>query len=147
MIGRIGKIGQTRQQEIKEGKNAITYPPLYVVFDEIYSYTEADSSYTQTTSLFNNSSDGDELMWVGEDDIIPDDDLAEYKKDNPDEDIKQLKVGHHDRFITVCFTRQAAEDFIKRERHNLNNPRIWVAFIPWRNFELREIGVMFGDEN
>ncbi|MEW6171295.1 MAG: hypothetical protein AB1472_07055 [Candidatus Omnitrophota bacterium] len=53
-------------------------------------------------------------------------------------------ISFHE-FITCCFTMQAAEDFIWREKHNLKNPQIWVGHIPWRNFELREILKILGD--
>ena len=39
------------------------------------------------------------------------------------------KVGYITRwkFVTCCFTHVAAEDYIRQNKHNLTNPRIYVA--------------------
>lgn len=53
----------------------------------------------------------DEFTW-------PHDDGAHY-----------VKVRYKERwnFVTACFTRQAAEDYIKANKHNLHSPRVYVA--------------------
>ncbi len=148
----IEKIKMVRQREIEEGKNLATSFPLYIVYDEIKSYHEGDSDYDVTTSLFSNNrdtycyaysydGDGVELTEQEYEDYTPTED------DPPKEKFECVRVGYHDRFITCCFTWEAAEIFIENERHNLTKPRIYVAHIPWRNVQLREIAKLLGDKN
>lgn len=145
-----------RQKEIDEGKHAWTVPPLYVVYDILISVAPHDSGYQISTSLFDYS---DEFIRAGDEGHeIP----AEENKDNgwgwyrplavkdPEYDEPRqygpvLRKGYHDSFQTGCFTREAAEAFIERERHNLKRPRIYVHAIPDRNVELVEIGKILGD--
>lgn len=50
---------------------------------------------------------------------------------------KYVKVGYQDRweFVTACFTKEGAEAFIKRQKHNLKETRIWVDSL-YRNSEM-----------
>ncbi len=151
----IDEISATRQQEIEQGLNAFTVPPLYVVLDEVISVAEYDSAFSASTTLFDKSElyvradeDGNEIpaeQQVGDnwDHPLP------VKSDNDSDSITQynpvVKKSFHDRFVTVCFTRQAAEEFIKMEGHNLNNPRIYVFGVPRRNIQLTQIVKLMGD--
>lgn len=136
-------IKKRRQKEISEGKNAGTRNPLYVVYDQIQTYCEHDTSLDQSTTVFNH-----------EDEFVRFDSEGNEKKAeaNPDnwgyEKGKWsavVKKSFHDRFVTVCFTRKGAEDFIKAERHNLNKPRIYVEYAERRNIELHEVLKALGD--
>lgn len=124
----IDVIGRERQQEIRDGKHLATFPPLYVVYDQRETCCEPDTGFDQSTSLFDERS---EVKYV--------------EKDDSWEPGEELSVSYHDVFVTVCFTRAGAEDFIQAERHNLSNPRIYVHYIPRRNHELVAIGKLFGD--
>lgn len=149
-------IKSVRVQEIKEEKNACTYPPLYVVYDIIESACEHNTDYSQATTLFGIDDKYIRPLLDGEGDFIE----AESDTDKWDEEIEHtpegedealtyrpvLRVSHHDRFVTVCFTREAAEWFIKLERHNLKDPRIYVHAIPRRNLQLLELGRLLGDK-
>ena len=143
----INEIKTVRQQEIQENKNAWTVPPLYVVLDVVISVTEHNSDYSQSTSVFDYQ---DEYIRADEEGSELE---AEENTDKWDETITVeeteyrpvMRKGYHDRFVTICFTRKSAEDFIERERHNLSNPRIYVYGIPRRNIELVELGKLFGD--
>jgi hypothetical protein len=44
-----------------------------------------------------------------------------------------------DEFDQVCFTRQGAEEYIQRNRHNLKKPYIYVEHINRRNEEMRAV--------
>jgi hypothetical protein len=152
----IDAIKETRIQEIKDEKNACTYPPLYVVYDITETVCEHNTDYTQATTLFGIDDKYIRPLLDGEGEFIE----AEGDTDKWDEEIEHtpegeedaltyrsvLKMSHHDRFVTVCFTREAAEQFIKLERHNLKDPRIYVHGIPRRNVQLVELGKLFGDK-
>ena len=124
----IQRVKEMRQQEIKDGKNACTTPPLYVVFDQVKTYCEPDTEYgySQSTTLFDETS---KIEQVEVEDGV----------------FRELSVSYHDQFVTVCFTRAGAEEFIRGERHNLQKPQIYVHYIPRRNYELVDIGKLFGD--
>lgn len=123
-----------RQIEIANGEHVYTYPPLYVVYEQVETVVEASSNYDQNTTLFDDSPKYSTLS----------EEKEEFDEDtDTDEDIK---ICYHDRFVTVCFTRKAAEDFITAERHNLTNPRIYVHSIERRNIQLIEIGKILGDK-
>lgn len=57
-----------------------------------------------------------------------------------------VKKSFHDRFVTVCFTMEGAEGFIKAEGHNLTNPRVYVGHVGRRNVELRGVLGLLGDD-
>lgn len=135
-----------REQEIKEGKNAYTVPPLYVVYEEVRTFCEHTSQYDQSTTLFSKpKTEYVRVDGEGEEyDVLSYTDLwsRELVVDEGDEQFtlsEVLRKSSHDRFVTVCFTREAAEEFIKRERHNLRNPRIYVHAILRRNRELIDL--------
>lgn len=143
-----------RQQEIIDGKNAYTVPPLYVVYDTINSYSPHDSDWSASTSLFGYEEKYIRVEENGEGNYIEAENSIEGDWDEPltvkdTDDLlvyePVIKESTHDRFVTVCFTRQGAEDFISRERHNLKQPRIYVHGVERRNVELIEIVKLFGD--
>jgi hypothetical protein len=145
----IDKIKHTRQQEIEEGKNAATVPPIYVVLERIFSVCEITSDYSQGTTVFDDdeeyvrvNSDGDEMPAEQSRDkwreVIAVDEVLYYPV---------VKKSFHDRFVTVAFTRKAAEDYIEMDRHNLTNPRIYVFGVNRRNIELLELIKLLGDKS
>jgi hypothetical protein len=143
----INEIKTVRQQEIQDNNNAWTVPPLYVVLDVVISVTEHNSDYSQSTSVFNYQ---DEYIRADDEgsEIEAETNTDTWNEPITIEDTEYrpvMRKGYHDRFITVCFTRKSAEEFIERERHNLSNPRIYVYGIPRRNIELVELGKLFGD--
>jgi hypothetical protein len=137
------EIKQRRQKEILDGKNAATASPLYLVYDQSYTVCEHDTQYDQSTTVFNDSEK-----------YVRHDHEGGEKRAEPNTDIwgeekgkwsAVVKKSFHDRFVTVCFTRKGAEDFIKAERHNLTNPRIYVEYAERRNIELHEVLRALGD--
>jgi len=54
------------------------------------------------------------------------------------------KMGDRDRADTHCFTRQAANEYMVMNRHNLKKPYIIVEHIPAKNVEMRAIIEMLG---
>ncbi len=125
-------INDQRQKEIADEINLSTTFPLYVVYEDI-THVSPDSSYTQSTSMFSDKVDGIAIA-------------KDLDPEGESDDEQELTIGYHDRFVTCCFTRTAADDFIKNERHNLTNPRVWVDHIPHRNIEMRTLCVLFGDK-
>jgi len=137
-----------RRQEIAEGKNACTRNPLYLVYDTRYFVIENTSGFSPSASVFNNP---EEYIRGNVDDfedfivVSPSDDdfeEEEVQRAHPYEEGEirtygeVLKKVYYDRFVTVCFTREAAEAFIQADRHNLSNPRIYVDYCHHKNTEM-----------
>lgn len=63
-------------------------------------------------------------------------DAMEEKTDTSKLPWVKLGVIRTYRFVTACFTRKAAQEYIDANRHNLNEPRIYVASAH-RNYEFQ----------
>jgi hypothetical protein len=144
----IEKIKTAREKDIAENKMLNTANHIFVVFDVRYSFTEHSSPYEQSSSVFGYadeffrcSNEGETIE--AEDNTSTWDDTIEINGTTYN---SVCRVGYHDKFVTVCFTKEAADKFIESERHNLKTPRIYVEHIPRRNRELRELCKLFGDK-
>lgn len=120
--------------ELQTQDNAITADPLFVVFQEERIYGVSQDYQT------------DGYTWVGEDDssVTADDDEAKVLEKLLD-DGRELSIGGVTfqrvwykivpRFVTACFTRKGAENYIARNGHNLTRPYIYVESL-YRNDEM-----------
>jgi len=94
--------------------------------------------YNEKDEVINTIYHYDEKL--DEDEELIDDKYEYYTTFRP-----ALRRFKHDRFETVCFTRKSAEEFIKMERHNLKNPKIYVHACERRNLEMMEMLKLLGD--
>lgn len=132
-----------RQLEISAGENAATASPLYFVYQRGYTVVEPDTAYDQSTTRFGYMP---ELVRFDEDGNQK---AAEKDPSTWDEQKGKwrpvVKKVYHDKFVTVCFTRLAAENFIKAEKHNLKKPKIFVEYCERRNIEMQSVLAFLGD--
>ena len=121
------------REELRTQDNAITAEPLFVVYQEQRIYGVCDD-YT------------DDFEWVDEDDhsCVADEDEAKrldalHKDGRPTvlDGFEYLRIGYKTvpRFVTACFTRKGAEDYIACNGHNLTKPYIYVESM-YRNEEM-----------
>lgn len=136
-------IKKQRQKEIALGENLSTRNPIYVVYDQIYTVCEHDTIYEQNTTHFSVKEKFVRHDYNGGEKAAEPYSQKWYDKVGKWSPV--VKKSFHDRFVTVCFTRQAAKDFIEAERHNLTNPRIFVEYAQTRNKELLEVLKALGD--
>ena len=120
--------------KLRTQDNVCTHEPLFVVFQEERIYGVSPDYQT------------DGFTWVGEDDssIKADDDEAKVL-DQLLADDRELSIGGVTfervwyrivpRFVTACFTRKGAEDYMARNGHNLTKPYIYVESM-YRNEEM-----------
>ena len=120
--------------ELRTQDNAITADPLLVVLQEARIYGVSQDYQTNG------------YTWVGVDDssVTADDDETKVLDKLLDED-RELSIGGVTyervwyrivpRFVTACFTRKGAEDYIARNGHNLTKPYIYVESL-FRNAEM-----------
>ena len=123
------------REELRTQDNAITADPLFVVFQEERVYGVSQDYHTNG------------YTWVGEEDssVRADDDESKVLDKLLEEDDRELSIGGVTfervwyrtvpRFVTACFTRKGAEDYIARNRHNLTKPYIYVESM-YRNEEM-----------
>ena len=113
------------REELRTQDNAVTADPLFVVFQEERIYGVSQDYQTNG------------YTWVGADDssVTADDDEAKVLDKLLDAD-RELSIGGATyervwyrivpRFVTACFTRKGAEDYIACNGHNLTKPYIYV---------------------
>ncbi len=128
-----------------------TSQPMRLSEKEFSNYVEGEGK-PKKTEFIKRQDMPDEYVYIalGKEEWMTEPEFEKYypsveEGDIPKEDFRRLKRGFYDRFETCCFTMEAAEEFIKNERHNLSDPYIWVHSTPWRNLQLREVGALFGD--
>lgn len=124
----------TLRTELRTQDNAYTAEPMFVVFQEERIYGVSQDYQTNG------------YTWVGADDssVTADDDEAKVLDKLLHED-RELSIGGVTfdrvwyrivpRFVTLCFTRKGAEDYIARNGHNLTKPYIYVESM-YRNEEM-----------
>ena len=143
------------REELKTQDNLATANPLFVVYEwervptdseysdeyeyvdtdlqevigeteeELVEHVKSEGFETPTTAEFNAMQKLDVLAW------IKDKNLGEM----PIERVHYLKKR---RFITACFTRNAAQDFIDANDYHYKEPHIYVETL-WRNHEMQMI--------
>lgn len=114
--------------------NLMTDNPLFVVF--------------QKRRLFNVDDDGDGYEWrsrgewdeASEEQSEALDELVENFEETKLDGAEWMKSHYIELnvFVTACFTRKGAEDYIAANGHNLERPFIYVESL-WRNQEMIEI--------
>ncbi len=153
-IAFIEEVKAQRQKEVAGGENLHTAYPLYVVYSIRKSYADEYTDCQISTTLNDHEEYEDFTAWIKKDDgEVYFEDEKEYKKYLEDkennvteEDFKVMLGGCHDVFMTCCFTREAAEAFIRAERHNMDMPYVHVRCIPYRNQQLMRLVEVFGDK-
>lgn len=122
-------------EQMRTQDNAATANPLFVVY-------EIDRIYGMDTDYAD-----DNIVWVdAENDYIEADKkkhaaLERYRAYFSAEPRGWQRTAYieRNRFAMACFTREAAEDYIRRNRHNMKRPHIFVEHIPYRNWEMKTI--------
>jgi len=136
-----------RKREIAENKNGYTTNPLYVVYQSAESLSSSDDFQVGTSKFSEYQNDHYRRYTESGESFISDTDPewpadADHYEPVTVDDVEYkdvVRCGIHDEFVTACFTRAAAEEFIERERHNLRDPRIWVDSIPHRSTDMLEL--------
>lgn len=109
-----------------------TSDPIFLVQQKIreYGYSE---DYTGSFEWFDSEQqenvEGDRAKRLTA--------LENNLRDVPE---KYVRIYYQERweFVTCCFTREGAEAFIKKQKHNLKETRIWVDSL-YRNQEMIDV--------
>ncbi len=135
LLQRMREIGKELRAAYAEQRNRCTDAPLWLVQQKERTYG-FDPQYT----------DGEGVVWI---DVYNDHNEAdaeeharievEYNKTGDEPDGWRRTVYRDDWvFVTACFTERGAEEYIRRNGHNLKEPRIY-ADGSYRNEEFRAV--------
>ena len=124
---------RTVAKRMRTQDNACTADPIFIVYEKERIYG-LDTSYAD-----------DKIVWLdvygdyGEADDRKKRALDRYYRMYHQDPEGWTRTGYtdRDRFVTACFTRVAAEEYIKRDGHNLKRPHIYVEHINRRNWEMK----------
>lgn len=114
--------------QINTQDNRMTSHPIFLVQQKV-----------RTTGFDPGYSDNDQLCWIGDDGEVDEETSKKlfetYEKGGSISELYTL-TGFVDtwEFVTCCFTKAGAEEYIRVNGHNLTEPRIYVAS-GWRNEE------------
>lgn len=121
---RLAAIGEL----IRTQDNRITAEPIFIVQQKRMYAAHPDY-------------DHDRIAWIGADgEADPEEHAfleAEYQETGIEPDgWTRAAVGYYWDFVTACFSEQGCKDYLKRDGHNLREPRIYAAG-SYRNDEWR----------
>jgi hypothetical protein len=86
----------------------------------------------------------DAVTWICEGDDLDEEEAARceavYDETGNDKVGEASRTGYKDRweFVTACFTRRAADDFIAANKHRMTDPRVYVD-TAYRNHEWQQV--------
>lgn len=121
---RIAAIGEL----IRTQDNRITDSPIFIVQQRRRIYGIEDG-YCEN------------FVWIDGDNSYTDEERAvrdAERAENEEAEVEYRQCGYIDiwEFVTACFTEQGCKDYLKRDGHNLREPRIYAAG-SYRNEEWR----------
>ena len=123
-----------RKKEIKEGKNLATRQPIYVVLDLQENYVSGHSDYTNST---NYKDKGWEFGYI---DNALECELREFKKsDKGMKKPEEVTRFFTDRITAFFITSKGAYDYLKYQKHNLNNGYVYVFYSGYANKEMDKL--------
>jgi len=128
-------------QEIKSQDNACTAWPMFVVQQRRRLYG-LDTQWSDDNVVWiDSANDNVEATPEEHDDLEAKYDVT---GDEPDGWTRTAYIDQWE-FVSVFFTRKAAESYITNQRHNLNDPRIYVESanrnVEWQTIERHLRGV------
>lgn len=121
---RLAAIGEL----IRTQDNRITDSPIFIVQQRRRIYGIEDG-YCEN------------FVWIDGDNSYTDEERAvrdAERAENEEAEVEYRQCGYIDiwEFVTACFTEQGCKDYLKRDGHNLREPRIYAAG-SYRNEEWR----------
>jgi hypothetical protein len=124
-----------REQEIKDGKNAGTRQPIYVVLDLVTHYCEGHTDYLGHTT--NEKGKNKEFGYI---DLALDTEGREFVRvGEPIEGmLKPEKVTkfYTDRVVAFFLTSKAAHEYLQYQKHNLPYGYVYVFYSGYRNAQM-----------
>lgn len=122
-----------RNKEIEEGKNAGTKNPIYFVYsmrEEFLSGHCIDRS-----PITNKRGMAHENLYIKKEWDEGAELFEKIPEDGDEDNYEEVTRIWLDDFKALFLTREAAENYLKYQSHNLNNPYIYTHYAGYRNWE------------
>lgn len=126
-----------RNKEIADGKNAGTQNPIYFVYSMREEFLSGHC--TDRSPITNNRGMAHENLYIKkewEEDAELFEEIPDGENEYEYEEITRIWI---DDFKALFITHEAAEDYLKYQAHNLNNPYIFTHYAGYRNWEFDNI--------
>ena len=126
-----------RAQEIADGKNAATRSPIYIVYSMQDQYLTGHT--TNRSPITNYRGIEHENLYIKsewEEDAELLEEIPRKDNENDYEEITRIWI---DEFKALFITREAAENYLKYQAHNLHNPYIYTHHAGYRNWEFENL--------
>lgn len=128
---------EIRNKEIADGKNAGTQNPIYFVYSMREEFLSGHC--TDRSPITNNRGMSHKNLYIKkewEEDAELFEEIPDDENENDYEEITRIWIED---FKALFITREAAEDYLKYQAHNLNNPYIYTHYVGYRNWEFDNI--------
>lgn len=125
------EITPQREQEIKEGKNACTRQPIYIVLDLQENIVEGYSNYTPSTNY-----KGIDWQYGYVDNALDCEDRVFRLSDKKMKKPVEITRFFTDRIIAFFLTSKAAHEYLEYQSHNLKNPYVYVFYSGYANRQM-----------
>ena len=121
-----------RAQEIKDGKNAATSNPIYVVLDLTEQVCSGHNDYSMTTNL-----KGVEAVHGYLDMGLKEAEDREFCEESEGmEKPEEVTRFYTDRIVAFFLTREAAVAYLSYQGHNLSQGYVYVFNAGYRNHQM-----------
>ena len=127
----VNQILPKRKQEIKLGKNACTRQPIYVVLDMQENYVSGHTDYMPSTNYRG---------WAWQhgyvDESLDSEDRVFKVTDKGMKSPAEISKFFTDRVVAFFLTSHASHEYLKYQKHNLNNGYVYVFYSGYANAEM-----------
>lgn len=124
-----------RAERMRTQDNACTANPIFIVYEKERIYG-MDPAYADENIVWIDS--GNDYAEADEKKAKALERYYNYFGTEPRNWTRTAYIDC-DKFSTVCFTRQGAEDYINAHKHNLKRPHIYVEHLHRRNWEMNSV--------
>jgi hypothetical protein len=123
-----------REKEIRQGKNLATRQPIYVVLSMQENYVSGHSEYTPSTNYRGWDWQNGYI-----DEALDHEDRVFKQTDKRMKKPFEVTKFFTERIIAFFLTSKAAHDYLKYQKHNLNNGYVYVFYSGYANQEMDKL--------
>lgn len=123
-----------RNLEIKQGKNLSTRQPIYVVLNLVEQLFSGHNEYSMSTNCKGVEPE------TGYIDMAKDPEERLFKEtDARMKQPEEVTRFYTDRFVAFFLTSKAAHDYLKYQKHNLNQGYVYVFYSGYANQQMDKL--------
>lgn len=123
-----------REQEIKDGDNLATFPPVYVVLSLVEHFCSGHDDFI--SSATNHKDKSPEYGYIDMGEV----DEREFMPTNEEmKKPREVTKFYTDRPIAFFITSKSAHAYTKYQAHNMNEPYVYVFSTGYANHQMEKI--------